>query len=135
MLGATTTNLATPSHLESHLEDLSGARVAPAATTNISHASDLNVTFDGVRLGSPMVGSPVHPGDDFTADDAVLMDTQILGPGGKHRPTPSQATAVMGETVELLFDPVLGCYFDPKTNKFYELDAQPPRTPGSTPRS
>lgn len=26
-----------------------------------------------------------------------------------------------GETVEVLFDPILGCYYDPKSNTYYEL--------------
>jgi hypothetical protein len=26
-----------------------------------------------------------------------------------------------GETVDVLFDPVMKCYYDPKTNTYYEL--------------
>ena len=28
-----------------------------------------------------------------------------------------------GEDIDLLYDPILSCYYDPKTNKYYELRA------------
>ena len=44
----------------------------------------------------------------------VLMATQKLDHGVGHQ------RAMSSDTVELLYDPILACYFDPKTNKFFE---------------
>ena len=111
----------TPRHESQHTESGPSSAVAPSAAAGDAAAGDAR--GDGpstpglARTGfdSVLAGSPINPHDDVGDDESmVLMATQKLDHAAGHQ------RAMSSDTVELLYDPILACYFDPKTNKFFE---------------
>ena len=58
-----------------------------------------------IHTSSNSTGVDLNVNDDINADDNNAMNSSKGGEA----------------SVELIYDPVLACYFDPKSGKYYEI--------------
>ena len=73
--------------------------------SNMSDAAALSISASNVALGSPVVEKRVLAGDRTD----------------EHRGGESPAEGAGEGELELMYDPVLNCYYDQSTGKYYEL--------------
>ena len=56
-----------------------------------------------------------------TAGQNDALSAALSPPRSRNPSTSMDHNAVDEEELDLLYDPCLNCYFDPKTHKYYEL--------------
>lgn len=86
--------------------------VATLPSAMLHRALTPPVRLPGVELGS---------GGDHSFTSVAGSETASARVSVQSRPTSVDG----GEGVDLLYDPILACYFDPKTNQYYELNDEP----------
>jgi hypothetical protein len=104
---------------------LSPGPVAESRAVVRSLSAPREMTASGARLDQreslmDLAGTrPYSPPVVLVGD--LLSASKDAGPVSREAGAPCAITAGQDE-IEVIFDPGIGCYYDPKTNKYYTLD-------------